>query len=189
VKCWTDRNSRLDDYARIRTAAMAVARSFARQGIVYAELHFSPSGFIRRGLEIVPLVRAIRQGLDSADLKTPLRTRLILDVVRDAGEVFARGALDAVAPLRDELDLVAIGLGDDEPRISARDHSRVFSHARQLGLRTVAHAGEFAGEDVRRARKKKGLDRVKLSSCAIDAPQKPGTPIVMQGAGCNARPA
>jgi adenosine deaminase len=144
VSLWRWQNSFMRSVEDIEFAAEGCARSIAADGIVYAEIHFSPSGFLRRGFNIVELACAIRNGLNRGS-KHGGRLQLIVDLVRDEGPVFGRRLLDAIAEVAKDVGLVAVGLGGDEAGFGIDGYGEIFDCAERIGLRRVAHAGEALG--------------------------------------------
>ena len=143
IDTWVWKNSflrTLDDFAFI---AEAVARHLAAQNIRYVEAFYSPPDFARRGLDPRDITLAIRDGLERAE---GIRVQLVCDLVRDFGPVRAMQTLEAVSEVRDA-GVIGIGIGGTEHAFPPEPFGPVFARARQLGLRTSAHAGEAAGAD------------------------------------------
>jgi adenosine deaminase len=67
-------------------------------------------------------------------------------MVRNLGEAAAFEDL-ALAERSRAYRVVGVGLGGDERNFPARDFKATFARARQMGLRTTAHAGEAAGAE------------------------------------------
>jgi adenosine deaminase len=133
-----------DDFTLI---AEAVAREMAAQRIRYAEAYFSPTDFAVTGLAPQELAAAIRRGLD----RVPgIEIALIADLVRDTGPRRGAITLEQVAEVR-ELGVIGITIGGSEQSFPAEPYGPIFERARQLGLRTTAHAGEAAGPESVRA--------------------------------------
>jgi adenosine deaminase len=72
--------------------------------------------------------------------------KLIADVVRDSPIERAMRTVETVAELK-EYGVIGIGLGGSEQRHPPVPFAPIFDRARQLGLRTTAHAGEAAGAE------------------------------------------
>ena len=115
----------------------------ARQGIRYVEMFFSPSLFVRRGLAVQEIARAVRAGL----LRVPnIEIALVADLVRDYGpesEMLTLAQLNEVK----ELGVIGIGIGGSEHAFPPAPFEQLYEAARSMGFHTNAHAGEAAGAD------------------------------------------
>jgi adenosine deaminase len=132
-----------EDYAE---AARAVARFLASDGIAYAEIYVSPEIFARLGLPAAECLAAAAEGLAQEAEQLGIRCRILLDVVRHWGPE----AADRVLDLYEKQPLAAVvgfGMGGDEGSVPAAAFAGVYLRARALGLRTVAHAGEWCGPE------------------------------------------
>ncbi len=141
IETWLWKQGFLREYDDFELIAEAVARDLAAQRILYAEAFISPSDVEGHGLEPQPLIEAVRRGLDRV---AGITVALVPDLVRDTGP--ARGAvvLEKVAECTG-LGVVGIGLGGPEHDFPPEPYATVYERARELGLRTSAHAGEAAG--------------------------------------------
>lgn len=118
-----------------------MARDLARQNIIYAEAFYAPASFAREDLSVQHITEAVRKGLSRV---AGTEVTLTSDFARNNGPEEALAALPALAEVRD-LGVVGIGLGGSEQRVPPEPFAPVFARARELGLRTRAHAGEAAG--------------------------------------------
>lgn len=143
IATWVWKNRFIRTYADFTVIAEAVARDLASQNIRYVESHYSPTDFARHGLEIGEITRAIRTGLDRVP---DITINLIADVVRDSPIERAMRTVETVAELK-QYGVIGIGLGGSEQSHPPAPFAPVFARARQLGLRTTAHAGEAAGAE------------------------------------------
>lgn len=141
INTWVWKNRFIRTAADFTTIATAVAQDWADQNICYVESHYSPTDFARHGLSIGEITHAIRAGLDQVPAVT---VNLIADVVRDSPIDRAMQTVATVAELG-EYGVIGIGLGGSEQTHPPEPFAPVFARARQLGLRTTAHAGEVAG--------------------------------------------
>ncbi|NIO70742.1 MAG: adenosine deaminase [Anaerolineae bacterium] len=141
IETWTWKNGFLREYEDFTFIAEAVARDLAGQNIRYVEAFFSPSDFLRHGLETQKLTEAIRTGLSRVP---EVEVALVADLVRDYGPEKAAMTLAEVNEVRD-LGVVGIGIGGLEQEFPPEPFEAVYEKARQLGFHTSAHAGEAAG--------------------------------------------
>lgn len=82
IKTWSWKNQFLRAYEDFTFLAESTARDLNAQNIRYAEMFFSPSLFVRHGLEVQRLTEAVRAGLDCV---TGITVALVADLVRDYG--------------------------------------------------------------------------------------------------------
>jgi len=131
---------RPEDLAEITTD---LCRKLKRQGVVAAEVFFSPVILTRRGLPFLELLDAMDEAVSRQKARGGPAIAWILDGVRQWGPAGMEENLKcaALAPGR----ILGIGIGGDERSVPAEAFASLFQAARSLGLRTVAHAGEFAG--------------------------------------------
>lgn len=168
IRTWVWKNGFLRDYDDFTFIADAVAADLADQGIVYAEAFCSPGDFARHGLELQPLITAIRQGLDRQ--KHRITVELIPDLIRDFGPEKGMRWLHQAREVRDQ-GLVAIGLGGSEHEFPPEAYEGVYEEARKLGFRTTAHAGEAAGApSIWGALRRLKVDRIGHGTRAVEDP-------------------
>lgn len=168
INTWVWKNTFIREYEDFELIAEAVARSMVEQNIIYAEAFFSPPDFYRFGLKCAEIARAIRAGLN----KVPqIKVKLVADLVRDFGAAAAMETLHQVSEVKDEAGIVGIGIGGSEAAFPAELFSESFSKARDLGLRTSAHAGEAAGaESIWQAVRCLQADRIGHGTRAFEDP-------------------
>ena len=143
IEAWSWKNQFLRGYEDFSHVAELVARDFVRQGIRYAEMFFSPSLFVRRGLDVQKLTQAVRTGLS----RVPgVEVGLIADLVRDYGP---KSEMEILAQLKDvrNLGVLGIGIGGSEHEYPPGPFVPLYAEARRIGFHTNAHAGEAAGAD------------------------------------------
>lgn len=143
IETWIWKNQFLREYEDFTLIAEAVASDLARQNIRYVEAFFSPTDFTCCGLLTQRLVEAIRIGLGRVP---DVEMALVADLVRDNPVERAAKTLAEIGELRD-LGVVGIGIGGSEQAFPPEPFAGVFAAARQMGLRTSAHAGEAAGAE------------------------------------------
>ena len=88
----------------------AVARDLGQQNIRYAEVFFSPAGFVDRGLESLLLFEAVRAGLS---LGPEVEVALITDLDRDYRLKRALTTLREINEVGNQ-GVVGIGLGGSD---------------------------------------------------------------------------
>jgi adenosine deaminase len=141
IECWIWKNQFLREYEDFTHISESIARDFARQRILYAEMFFSPSSFARKGLSVQKLTHSIRAGL----ARVPeVRIALIADLVRDFGPESEMVTLNQLREVRN-LGVVGIGIGGSEHKVPPGVFRPVYEEARRMEFRTNAHAGEAMG--------------------------------------------
>jgi adenosine deaminase len=158
------------EYDDFRAIAAGVAQDLAAQGIVYAEVFFSPPDFFQHGLRIAGIALAIREGLARA--AAPVTVRLICDLCRQHPPELSALWLEEVAAVSAEAGIIGVGLGGPEHTSPPEPFVPVYRRAAELGLRRVVHAGEAAGpESVRGALDALGAERIGHGTRAIEDPE------------------
>lgn len=130
-----------EDYG---TAARAVARALAADGVAYAEVYVSPEAAARVGPDPAASLAEVDRAFREAEAAGGPRCRILLDAVRQWGPESAERVLDLHERTRLP-SVVGFGLGGDESSRPASEFAGVYARARALGLRTSVHAGEWAG--------------------------------------------
>jgi adenosine deaminase len=143
IEAWSWKNQFLREYEDFTLISELTARDMAAQAIRYAEVFFSPSPFVRQGLAVQELTRAVRTGLSRVP---EIEIALVADLVRDYGP---ESEMVTLAQLKEvqELGVIGIGLGGSEQAFPPAPFESLYEAARSMGLHTNAHAGEAAGAD------------------------------------------
>ena len=165
---WVWKNQFLREYEDFSLVAAEVARDLASQNVLYAEVFYSPGDYRWRGLEPQRITEAIRKGLREVP---NIEVSLITDLIRDHGPERGEFTLQAIHEVRDEFGVVGIGIGGSEDHCPPEPFAPVYEHARTLGFRTTAHAGEACGpESVWGAVRALRVDRIGHATRAIEDP-------------------
>ena len=117
-----------------------------RNNIVYTEIFFAPSKFVRNGFSFEKIVEILDEGAQKLAREDNLNIRYIMDVSRTFGPENAMRNLDLTIKNKKE-SIIGIGLGGAENKGPAQEYKEVFEKARAEGLHTVAHAGEDVGPE------------------------------------------
>ena len=141
IEAWSWKNQFLRKYEDFTYIAELTARDMADQNIRYAELFFSPSLFVRYGLDVQELTHAVRKGLSRVP---EIEIALIADLVRDYGPESEMTTLKALNEVKD-CGVVGIGIGGSEHEYPPEPFELLYREARNMGFRTNAHAGEASG--------------------------------------------
>ena len=120
-------------------ACAYLARAQA-DNVLHAELFFDTQTHTGHGLSTETVINGLHRACADAPQKFGMTASLILCFLRHLSEQEAFECLEQAMPLRDKL--VGIGLASSEKGHPPEKFARVFAHARELGFRLVAHAGE-----------------------------------------------
>ncbi|MDO9160012.1 MAG: adenosine deaminase, partial [Burkholderiaceae bacterium] len=108
--------------------------------VVHTEIFFDPQTHTARGVPIASVILGLKRACDRAQAELGLSSHLILCFLRHLSEEDAFATLETAIPLREHF--IGVGLDSSELGHPPEKFARVFARCRELGLRTVAHAGE-----------------------------------------------
>jgi adenine deaminase len=112
----------------------------AAENVRCAEIFFDPQTHTARGVPMKHVILGLSHACHRAHAEWGLQAKLILCFLRHLSEDEAMATLDAALPWREQF--IGVGLDSSERGYPPEKFARVFAHARALGLRLVAHAGE-----------------------------------------------
>ena len=110
------------------------------QNVIHVEPFFDPQTHTDRGVAFATVINGITAALQDAHEKFGITSELILCFLRHLSEEQALATLQQAVPFLNKIK--AVGLDSSELGNPPEKFSRVFAQARELGLLTVAHAGE-----------------------------------------------
>lgn len=108
--------------------------------VLHTELFFDPQTHTDRGISFDTVINGIDRALKDGESKLGITSKLILCFLRHLDEDAAFKTLEQAKPHLDKI--VAVGLDSSEVGHPPSKFEKVFTMARELGLLTVAHAGE-----------------------------------------------
>ena len=117
-----------------------------RNGIVHAEIFFSPSKFLQSGFSFSYMMDILQAGSKKILEQSGITVNFLIDVSRSFGPDNAENNLDLILKNRRD-SVIGIGLGGSELKGPAKDYKAVFERAIKNGLKVVAHAGEDVGPE------------------------------------------
>lgn len=168
IEAWAWKNQFLREYEDFTHIAELMARDMASQNIRYAEVFFSPSLFVRRGLDVQEVTRAVRIGLSRVP---EIDIALIADLVRDYGAESEMVTLEALKEVKGE-GVVGVGIGGSEHEYPPAPFSRLFEKAKAAGFHVNAHAGEAASaRSIWDAVRDLGVERIGHGTRACEDPE------------------
>jgi adenine deaminase len=111
-----------------------------QQNVLHVEPFFDPQTHTDRGVKFGTVINGINRALSDAQIKLGISGQLIMCFLRHLSEKAAFATLQQAEPFIKNIK--AVGLDSSEQGHPPEKFSRVFARARELGLLTVAHAGE-----------------------------------------------
>jgi adenosine deaminase len=130
-----------EDFRRL---AYEFCEDEARNGVRYAEAVFSPSNHAPRlGDDLFGPIEAVLDGLDAGRRDFGVTTCLAPDLVRDNGLEMAERSLEVALKFAGR-GVVSLNAAGSE-RAPVPLFGPLFRRAKDAGLRSVPHAGEWAG--------------------------------------------
>lgn len=126
-----------DDFHELMSAYLDRA---AADGVRHAEIFFDPQSHTERGVGFEIFMEGFRSGIAAARSRHGLSVDLILCFLRHLSGEDALRTIQAAEPHLD--GVIAVGLDSSELGNPPENFAAAYSHARNLGLRAVAHAGE-----------------------------------------------
>jgi len=111
-----------------------------QQNVVHVEPFFDPQTHTDRGVSFETVINGISRALKDGEAQLGISSKLIMCFLRHLSEAEAFATLAQAEPFLDQI--IGVGLDSSEQGHPPEKFSQVFSKARELGLLTVAHAGE-----------------------------------------------
>lgn len=150
LKCFALPLSLMQTYTGLKESVRLVAENIRSQGVIYAEIRFSPQLHTSNGMTQEDAVKAALDGLKA----TSLKVNLILCFVR--GDDNADANTETLELARKYLvkdgGVVAVDLAGAEALYPTEDYRELFGRTKDYGIPFTIHAGEAAGpESVRTA--------------------------------------
>lgn len=158
LRCFELPLSLLQTKEGIRRAVRLVLEEQKREGVIYAEIRFSPQLHTRKGLSQEEVLRAALEGLQDA----PIPANLILACMRGADNQKENEENMELARrfLTKDGGVTAVDLAGAEALFPTRDYLELFRRAGEYGIPMTIHAGEADGEDSVRAALEMGAVRI-----------------------------
>jgi adenosine deaminase len=159
-----------DDLHRITYEYLADA---AAHGVRYAEFFWNPTGTVAgSGIRFEDAQAGIIRAIHDAQVDHGIIGRLIVAIDREAPPAAAIEMLDWVRAAQRE-EVVGLGIDYSEVDRPPELFAEAYATARDMGLRTTAHAGEFGmpWTNVRTAVELLHVDRIDHGYTIVDAPE------------------
>ena len=126
--------------ADFRDLASAYFERAAADNVRHAEIFFDPQTHTARGIDFDVVMRGLLAGMEEAEARHGISSKLILCFLRHLDEADALETLDRARPWLDRI--VGVGLDSSELGHPPAKFARAFAAAATLGMKRVAHAGE-----------------------------------------------
>lgn len=110
------------------------------QNVVHVEPFFDPQTHTDRGVKFATVIQGIQRALEDGWQQLGISSELIMCFLRHLSEEQAIATLNQAKPFLKYIK--GVGLDSSELGFPPENFTRVFAQARELGLLTVAHAGE-----------------------------------------------
>jgi adenosine deaminase len=120
--------------------AMAYFERAHADKVVHAELFFDPQTHTARGVSFETVITGLSRACERAQSELGISSALILCFLRHLSEEEAFATLEEALPYRSQF--IGVGLDSSERGHPPEKFARVFARCRELGLHSVAHAGE-----------------------------------------------
>lgn len=143
----------------------------AKVGGIYTEMMYSPLHAEKvSNIPSIEHLTAIQAAIDQAENDFDIIGRIIITGVRHFG-IASCEQVATQAALRQLPCVVAYGLGGDEIHFPPQDYAKAYAIARDAGLFTTIHAGEFAdAQSIEIAIQTCKVNRIGHGVAAIDSP-------------------
>lgn len=144
-----------EDFALL---AAETIRTLARQNVRYAEVNFSLSDHLKRGIPAEVVFAGLEQGRKQVETEHDITIRWVPDFAGDYGIESGNATLDATLT-HGPASVLGFSIGGLE--VDRDPFAELFTRARAHGLRSLPHAGETEGpERVWSAIHALGADRI-----------------------------
>ena len=142
----------------------------AEDGVRRAEIFFDPQTHTERGVGFEVFMEGFRSGIADAASRHGIDSALILCFLRHLG---GEAALATIREAEPHLEgVIAVGLDSSEKGYPPELYADAYAHARDLGLRAVAHGGEEGPPDyVTGALDVLGVERVDHGVRSLEDPE------------------
>jgi aminodeoxyfutalosine deaminase len=124
--------------------AVGLSRDLARCNVRYAEATVTADSHLKVGIESDALSDALTRGRRDAREQHGVELAWVFDIDGEFGTPSGQRTLDWIRDFRPD-GTIGYGLGGPEAGIARSDYGALFARARDLGLRSLPHAGETVG--------------------------------------------
>jgi len=118
----------------------AYLQKVSSENVRHVEVFFDPQGHTERGVQFATVVNGISRALEEVGQRLNVSSKLIMCFLRHLDEESAIKTLEKASNHLDKIH--GVGLDSSELGNPPAKFENVFSQAKDLGLKLVAHAGE-----------------------------------------------
>jgi adenosine deaminase len=155
-----------DDFYDLMTAYLD---RVAADGVRHAEIFFDPQSHTGRGIGFEVFMRGFRDAISDGRRRLGISADLILCFLRHLSGEEALATIEEAEPFLD--GVIGVGIDSSERDRPPELFEKAYARARELGLRTVAHAGEEGPpEYVRAALDVLGAERIDHGVRSLEDP-------------------
>ncbi len=129
-----------------KTVFDELGKYLSKNGIVYSEVFFAPTAFLKQGFKYDEMVIIFDAGVEKIKTKYGITVKLLMDVSRTFGCENAMNNYNLLKQFPSK-NIIGIGLGGAEAKGAAKEYAPVFQKALAEGYKAVAHAGEDVGPE------------------------------------------
>lgn len=129
-----------------KTVFDELGKYLSKNGIVYSEVFFAPTAFLKQGFKYDEMVKIFDAGVEKIKEKYGITVKLLMDVSRTFGCENAMNNYNILKQFPSK-NIIGIGLGGAEAKGAAKEYAPVFQKALAEGYKAVAHAGEDVGPE------------------------------------------
>ena len=129
-----------------RTIFDELEKYLVKNGIVYTEVFFAPTAFLKLGFKYEDMVKIFDEKIENIYKKHGIIVKMIMDVSRTFGCDNAMKNYELLKQFPSK-NIIGIGLGGAESKGPAKDFAPVYDLAVKEGYVVVAHAGEDVGPE------------------------------------------
>ena len=126
-----------DDFYEL---TLAYLQRIKQENVKHVEIFFDPQAHTSRGIDFNTVIQGIHYALQMATKEYQITSNLILCFLRDQSVASAYNTLMQAKHYHDWI--IGVGLDSAEGDYPPHLFQEVFTEARNLGFKTVAHAGE-----------------------------------------------
>jgi len=147
---------------------MAYLKKCDTQNVRHVEIFFDPQGHTQRNIEFSTALKGIHNALEDGQSQLGITFRLIMSFLRHLSEEDALITLEQAKPYLNKID--GVGLDSSELGHPPSKFVNVFAKAKEMGLKSVAHAGEEGPPDyVKQALDLLNIDRLDHGNRALES--------------------
>ena len=129
-----------------RTIFDELEKYLVKNGIVYTEVFFAPTAFLKLGFKYEDMVKIFDEKIENIYKKHGIIVKMIMDVSRTFGCDNAMKNYELLKQFPSK-NIIGIGLGGAESKGPAKEFAPVYEMALKDGFKAVAHAGEDVGPE------------------------------------------